>query len=54
MIYQKTKKLNQIIDYTGIEAYPITAIELESMNYVNELGQAPAAIKMNSYTNYHE
>lgn len=36
--FLESKKLNQIIDYTGIEAYPITAIELESMNYVNELG----------------
>lgn len=35
--FLESKKLNQSIDYTGVEAYPITSDELESMNYVNEL-----------------
>ena len=35
--FLESKKLKQQIDYTGVEAYPITSDELESMNYVNEL-----------------
>lgn len=35
--FLESKKLKQHIDYTGVEAYPITSDELESMNYVNEL-----------------
>jgi tRNA U34 5-methylaminomethyl-2-thiouridine-forming methyltransferase MnmC len=31
------KKFNQTIDYVGVEAYPISAEELVSMNYVEEL-----------------
>jgi tRNA U34 5-methylaminomethyl-2-thiouridine-forming methyltransferase MnmC len=31
------KKMNQSIDYVGVEAYPISAEELVSMNYVEEL-----------------
>ena len=31
------KKMNQSIDYVGVEAYPISAEELVSMNYVDEL-----------------
>ncbi|UQD56558.1 tRNA (5-methylaminomethyl-2-thiouridine)(34)-methyltransferase MnmD [Flavobacterium sp. K5-23] len=31
------KKLNQTIEYVGVEAYPISAEELISMNYVEEL-----------------
>jgi len=31
------KKRNQSIDYVGVEAYPISAEELVSMNYVEEL-----------------
>jgi len=31
------KKMNQSIDYVGVEAYPISADELVSMNYVEEL-----------------
>jgi tRNA U34 5-methylaminomethyl-2-thiouridine-forming methyltransferase MnmC len=30
-------KMNQSIDYVGVEAYPISADELISMNYVEEL-----------------
>ncbi len=35
--YLESKKLNQTINYTGIEAFPIDADELKSMNYVQEL-----------------
>lgn len=31
------KKMNQSIDYVGVEAYPISSEELISMNYVQEL-----------------
>lgn len=31
------RKMNQSIDYVGVEAYPISAEELVSMNYVEEL-----------------
>jgi hypothetical protein len=30
-------KMNQSIDYVGVEAYPVSAEELVSMNYVEEL-----------------
>ncbi|WP_413997831.1 tRNA (5-methylaminomethyl-2-thiouridine)(34)-methyltransferase MnmD [Flavobacterium sp. W1B] len=32
------QKMNQSIDYVGVEAYPISSEELVSMNYVEELG----------------
>ena len=35
--FLESKKMNQIIDYVGVEAYPISADELLSMNYVKEL-----------------
>lgn len=35
--FLESKKRNQIIDYVGVEAYPITAEEIVSMNYVEEL-----------------
>jgi tRNA U34 5-methylaminomethyl-2-thiouridine-forming methyltransferase MnmC len=31
------KKLNQVIEYVGVEAYPVSASEVLSMNYVEEL-----------------
>jgi tRNA U34 5-methylaminomethyl-2-thiouridine-forming methyltransferase MnmC len=34
------KKMNQSIDYVGVEAYPVSAEELVSMNYVEELNAA--------------
>lgn len=42
--YLETSKRQQKIQYVGVEAYPITAEELASMNYVQELnaeGQRP-------------
>ncbi|WP_366184542.1 tRNA (5-methylaminomethyl-2-thiouridine)(34)-methyltransferase MnmD [Flavobacterium ovatum] len=33
----ESKRLQQKIDYTGVEAYPISSEELTSMNYVEEL-----------------
>lgn len=38
--FLESKKLNQKIDYTGVEAYPISDEELESMNYPEELDAA--------------
>jgi tRNA U34 5-methylaminomethyl-2-thiouridine-forming methyltransferase MnmC len=35
--FLEAKKLNQTIDYVGVEAYPISAEEVLSMNYVEEL-----------------
>lgn len=35
--FLESKKLNQSIDYVGVEAYPISSEELVSMNYVDEL-----------------
>lgn len=35
--FLEAKKSNLIIDYVGVEAYPISADELASMNYVEEL-----------------
>ncbi|MDG2431611.1 tRNA (5-methylaminomethyl-2-thiouridine)(34)-methyltransferase MnmD [Flavobacterium sp.] len=35
--FLKGKEFNQVIDYVGVEAYPISAEELASMNYVTEL-----------------
>ena len=35
--YLESSKLNQIIHYVGVEAYPVNAEELASMNYVQEL-----------------
>ena len=31
------KKMKQVIEYIGVEAYPVTASEILSMNYVEEL-----------------
>ncbi len=35
--YLEAKELGQTIDYVGVEAYPISKEELQSMNYLNEL-----------------
>ena len=35
--FLEAKKLNQTIDYVGVEAYPVSADEVLSMNYVEEL-----------------
>ena len=35
--FLESKKINQNIDYVGIEAYPISANEVLNMNYVAEL-----------------
>jgi tRNA U34 5-methylaminomethyl-2-thiouridine-forming methyltransferase MnmC len=35
--FLESKKLHQIIDYVGVEAFPITAEEVLSMNYISEL-----------------
>jgi tRNA U34 5-methylaminomethyl-2-thiouridine-forming methyltransferase MnmC len=35
--FLESKKLNQIINYVGVEAYPVSTEEVISMNYVSEL-----------------
>jgi tRNA U34 5-methylaminomethyl-2-thiouridine-forming methyltransferase MnmC len=35
--YLQGSKFNQVINYVGVEAYPITSEELKAMNYVEEL-----------------
>ena len=35
--FLEAKKLSQTINYTGVEAYPISVDEISSMNYVSEL-----------------
>lgn len=35
--FLEAKKLNQTIDYVGVEAYPVSPDEVLSMNYVDEL-----------------
>lgn len=35
--FLESKKLNQSIDYVGVEGYPISAVEVVSMNYISEL-----------------
>ena len=35
--FLESKKLNQIIEYTGVEAYPVSPEEVQLMNYVPEL-----------------
>jgi len=35
--YLEAKELGQTIDYVGVEAYPISELELQSMNYLSEL-----------------
>ncbi|GEP52409.1 hypothetical protein FNO01nite_30810 [Flavobacterium noncentrifugens] len=35
--FLESQKSNQQIDYVGVEAYPVSADEVLSMNYVNEL-----------------
>lgn len=35
--FLESKKLNQTIDYFGVEAYPVSTDEVISMNYVSEL-----------------
>ena len=35
--YLEAQKLGQTIDYVGVEAYPISELEIQSMNYLEEL-----------------
>lgn len=42
--FLKSKKLYQSIDYVGVEAYPVSAEEVLSMNYVAELNAEKEAM----------
>ena len=44
MTYLSAKKHNLIIDYTGIEAYPLKIEELEQLNYVTELNATKSKV----------
>lgn len=35
--FLESQKKHQIVDYTGVEAYPVSSDEIQSMNYVTEL-----------------
>ena len=35
--FLESQKLNQTIDYVGVEAYPVSADEVVSMNYISKL-----------------
>ena len=35
--YLEAQKTNLIIDYVGVEAYPVNEVEIEKLNYVDEL-----------------
>lgn len=39
--FLEAKKMNQLIDYVGVEAYPVSVEELSLMNYVEELDAVP-------------
>lgn len=54
--FLEAKKLNQTIDYVGVEAYPISADEVLSMNYVEELNatQESAIFKTMHESNWEE
>lgn len=49
--FLEAKKLNQTIDYVGVEAYPVSAAEVLSMNYVAELN---AGNKIQIFEKMHE
>lgn len=35
--YLEAKKISKVIDYVGVEAYPVTPEEIQALNYVTEL-----------------
>ena len=39
--FLESQKLNQSINYVGVEAYPVNASEVLAMNYVDELNAVP-------------
>ncbi len=49
--FLESQKLNQKIDYVGVEAYPISAEEVVSLNYVSELN---AEMERSIFEKMHE
>ena len=49
--FLEASKLNLIIDYVGVEAYPISPEEMEELNYVSELDAAKFG---NVFTEIHQ
>lgn len=45
--YLESEKLNQQIEYTGVEAYPVAMEEVEQLNYVDQLNAGREADKFN-------
>ncbi|MFV5692748.1 tRNA (5-methylaminomethyl-2-thiouridine)(34)-methyltransferase MnmD [Flavobacterium sp. LT1R49] len=54
--FLEASKMNQFIDYVGVEAYPISAEEVVSMNYVDELNASneSAVFKKMHESNWEE
>lgn len=54
--FLESQKSYQQIDYVGVEAYPVSAAEVLSMNYVNELqsGQHSEVFKKMHESNWNE
>jgi tRNA U34 5-methylaminomethyl-2-thiouridine-forming methyltransferase MnmC len=54
--FLEASKMNQSIDYVGVEAYPISAEEVVSMNYVDELNASneSAVFKKMHESNWEE
>ncbi|MFV8375782.1 tRNA (5-methylaminomethyl-2-thiouridine)(34)-methyltransferase MnmD [Flavobacterium sp. LB1P62] len=54
--FLEASKMNQVIDYVGVEAYPISTEEVVSMNYVDELNAAneSAVFKKMHESNWEE
>lgn len=49
--FLESKKLDQTIEYVGVEAYPVSSSELSSMNYIDELD---AADQKNVFEKMHQ
>lgn len=49
--FLESQKLNQSINYVGVEAYPVATSEVLAMNYVDELN---ASIQKNIFEQMHE
>jgi tRNA U34 5-methylaminomethyl-2-thiouridine-forming methyltransferase MnmC len=51
--FLESKKFNQTIDYVGVEAYPVSAEEVLSMNYVSELNAENESYIFEKMHEYH-
>lgn len=44
LTYFETQKSNVAVDYTGVEAYPVTNVELEALDYSKLIGKEEASL----------